>query len=140
VALLVGMLAIFTGILFLYGEPEPAKTASGLLGMLLVGLTYAAVGLFASSVTRNQLIAFLLTLVVLLLLWLLSVFADLGAAGGAIAATSGVSDVLRWLSSAGHFEQLLSGLVDTRALAYFGFMIGVFLLLTKTAVESVRWR
>jgi ABC-2 type transport system permease protein len=125
---------------FLYGEPEPAKTGAGLLGMLLVGLAYAAVGTFASSVTRNQLIAFFLALVLLLILWLLGVFADLGAAGGAVGASSGVSEVLRWLSSADHFEQLLKGLVDTRSLAYFAFMIAAFLLLTKAAVESVRWR
>jgi ABC-2 type transport system permease protein len=140
VALLVLMLGLFTGILFLYGEPEPLKTLAGLLGMLLVGLTYAAIGTFASSVTRNQLIAFFLTLVLLLILWLLSVFADLGAAGGALGATSNVSAVLRYLSSADHFDQLVRGLVDTRALAYFAFMIGVFLLLTKASVESVRWR
>jgi hypothetical protein len=34
----------------------------------------------------------------------------------------------------------MRGLVDTRSLGYFGFMIGSFLLLTKAAVESVRWR
>ena len=108
--------------------------------MLLVGLTYAAVGAFASSLTRNQLIAFFLALVLLLILWLLSVFADLGAAGGAMGACSGVSEVLRWLSSSEHFDQLDRGLIDTRALPHSGFMIGVFLLLTKASVESVRWR
>jgi ABC-2 type transport system permease protein len=140
VTLLVAMLGLWTGILFLYGEPELLKTLSGLLGMWLIGLAYAAVGCFASSLTRNQLIAFFLALVLLLILWLLSVVADLGAVGGAAAAGSGVSDLLRWLSSADHFEDLMRGLVDTRALAYFGFVIGSFLLLTKAAVESVRWR
>jgi ABC-2 type transport system permease protein len=140
VTLLVVMLGLWTAILFLYGEPELLKTLSGLLGMWLIGLAYAAVGCFASSLTRNQLIAFFLALVLLLILWLLSVVADIGAAGGAAAAGSGVSDLLRWLSSADHFEDLMGGLVDTRALAYFGFVIGTFLLLTKAAVESVRWR
>ena len=140
VTLLVVMLGAWTGILFLYGDPEPAKTLSGLLGLWLIGLTYAAVGCFASSLTRNQLIAFFLALVLLLILWLLAVVADLGAAGGAAAAGSGFSDLLRWLSSADHFEDLMKGLVDTRSLAYFGFMIGTFLLLTKASVESVRWR
>jgi ABC-2 type transport system permease protein len=140
VTLLVVMLGLWTGILFLYGEPEPLKTLAGLLGLWLIGLAYAAVGCFASSLTRNQLIAFFLALVLLLILWLLSVVADLGGAGGAAAAGGQVSDLLRWLSSADHFEDLMKGLVDTRALAYFGFVIGTFLLLTKTAVESVRWR
>jgi len=140
VTLLVGVLGLFTGIVFLYGEPEVAKTLSGLLGLLLVSLTYAAVGTFASSVTRNQLIAFFLALVLLLILWLLSVVADLGAAGGAVGTNSVASQILRYLSSADRFEQMVRGLVDTRDLAYFGFMIGTFLLLAKASVESVRWR
>jgi ABC-2 type transport system permease protein len=140
VTLLVVMMALWTGIVFLYGDPEPLKTSAGLLGLWLIGLSYAAVGCFASSVTRNQLIAFFLALVLLLILWLLAVVADLGGAGGAAAAGSQVSDLLRWLSSADHFEDLMRGLVDTRTLAYFAFMICTFLLLTMAAVESVRWR
>lgn len=140
VLLLVGIVGLYTGIVFLYGEPELAKTLCGLLGLLMVGLTYAAVGAFASSVTRNQLIAFFLALVLLLVLWLLSVVADLGAAGGAMGAESSLSGLLRWLSSADRFDQMVRGLVDTRDLVYFGFMIGTFLILTKASVESVRWR
>jgi ABC-2 type transport system permease protein len=140
VTLLVAMLALWTGIVFLYGEPEPLKTGAGLLGLWLIGLVYAAVGCFASSVTRNQLIAFFLALVLLLILWLVGVVADLGGAGGAAAAGGWFADVLRWISSAEHFEDLQKGLVDTRDMVYFAFMIGVFLLLTKATVESVRWR
>jgi ABC-2 type transport system permease protein len=140
VTLLVAVLGLFTGIVFLYGEPEVHKTLSGLLGLLLVSLAYAAVGAFASSVTRNQLIAFFLALVLLLILWLLSVVADLGAAGGAVGTNSAVSQILRYLSSADRFEQMVRGLVDTRDLAYFAFMIGTFLLLAKASIESVRWR
>lgn len=139
VTLLVVILAAFTGIVFQYGDPELEKAAAGLLGMWLLGLLYAAIGCFTSSVTSNQLIAFMLCLVLLLILWLLSVVADLGAVGTA-GASSGFSDLMRWLSTSDHFEDLLTGLVDTRALAYFAFMIGTFLILTKAAVESVRWR
>jgi ABC-2 type transport system permease protein len=140
VSLLIGIVAIFTGVLFLYGDPEPWKTGAGLLGLLLVGLSYAAIGAFASSVTKNQLIAFFLALVLLFILWLLSIVADLGAAGGAMGSESAASGLMRWLSSADRFEQLVKGLVDTRDLAYFGFLIAVFLVLAKTSVESVRWR
>jgi ABC-2 type transport system permease protein len=140
VSLLIGIVGIYTGVLFLYGDPELWKSLSGLLGLLLVGLAYAAIGAFASSVTRNQLIAFFLALVLLFILWLLSIVADLGAAGGAMGSESGVSNLMRWLSSADRFEQLVKGLVDTRDLAYFAFLIAAFLVLAKTSVESVRWR
>lgn len=113
---------------------------AGLLGMWLLGLTYAAVGTFASSVTRNQLVAFFLSLSLLLVLWLLSVVADLGVAEGAGGTVSWVSGLLTWLSTSDHFDKLARGLIDTRDLAYFAIMIVGFLLLTKTSVESARWR
>jgi ABC-2 type transport system permease protein len=140
VTLLVVIVALFCGVLFIYGDPEPQKTAAGLLGLYLVALSYAAIGAFASSVTRNQLIAFFLALVLLFILWLLSIVADLGAAGGALGSESLVSDAMRYLASADRFEALVKGLVDTRDLAYFAFLIGTSLVLTKATVESVRWR
>jgi ABC-2 type transport system permease protein len=139
VAILVGILGLFPGILFLYGDPEVGRTAAGLLGLLLLGLSYGAIGLFASSLTRSQLIAFFIAFVVLLLLWMLSFLADLGAAGGA-AGAGGVTELFRYLSTADHFEQPVQGLLDTRDVAYFGVLIASSLLLAKAAVESVRWR
>ncbi len=139
VAILVLLLALFPAILFTYGDPEIGKTAAGLLGLLLVGLVYAAIGAFASSVTQNQVIAFVLSFVLLLMLWMLGFLADLGAAGGA-ATGDWIGDVLRWLSTADHFESIVMGLVDTKDLAYFGVLATAFLVLAKTAIESVRWR
>lgn len=139
-ALLIAVVGFFTGILFLYGDPEVARSLSGLLSLLLISWSYVAVGAFASSLTQNQLIAFFLTLVLLLILWMLAIVADLGAAGGAIGAQSLVSDGMRYLSAADRFDQMVRGLIDTRDLAYFVFMIGIFLVLTKTSVESARWR
>jgi ABC-2 type transport system permease protein len=136
VALLVALVGTFPALLFAYGDPEPGKTLSGLLGLLLVGWVYTAIGCFASSLTRSQVIAFLISFVLLLSLLLLPAIAQLGVVGDAAA----VGSSLRWISSAGHFQQLLSGLVDTSDLAYFAVVIGSFLLLTKAAVESVRWR
>jgi len=101
-----------------------------------VGWTYVAIGTFASSLTRSQVIAFLMTFVLLLCMLLLPAIVQLG-----IAAASGpVAEVLRWISTGSHFESLLKGVVDTGDLAYFVVMIGAFLILTKAAVESARWR
>ena len=139
IAILVAMLAIFPAILFTYGDPEIGKTAAGLLGLLLVGLVYVAIGAFASSMTQNQLIAFALSFVLLLVLWMIGFLADLGAAGGAVT-NDAFGNVLRWLSTAEHFEGMVMGLVDTKDLAYFAVMTIAFLVLAKTAIESVRWR
>lgn len=140
VLLLVVLVALYPALLFWKGDPELGKTAAGLLGLLLIGLVYAAIGAFASSVTRNQFIAFALAFVLLLLLWMLSFLADLGGAGGAIGSSTWVVDMLRYLSTAGHFEALVGGLVDTKDVVYFGVMAGIFVVLAKASVESVRWR
>jgi len=136
VALLVLIVGLFPGILFFYGDPELGKTASGLLGVLLVGWTYTAIGCFASSLTRSQVLAFLISFVILLCILLVPAIADLGIAGG----VPGVAEVLRWFSTGSHFEELAKGLVDTADLAYFAVTIGGFLFVTKAVVESVRWR
>ena len=136
VSLLVAIVGLFPGILFLYGDPELGKTFSGLLGVMLVGWAYVSIGCFASSITRSQVLAFLITFVILLCILLVPAVADLGVAGGA----PGVADALRWLSTGSHFDSLLKGLVDTADLAYFAVIIGSFLLMTRVVVESVRWR
>jgi ABC-2 type transport system permease protein len=137
-ALFVAILALIVGayplLLFFYGDPEVGKTLTGLAAVLLVGWTYVAIGAFASSLTRSQVVAFLVTFVLLLFLLLLPSVSDLGIAKGA------AGGVLRWVSTGSHFEDMLKGLVSTADLAYFAVMIGSFLLLTKAAVESVRWR
>jgi ABC-2 type transport system permease protein len=144
VTLLIAVLGGYVGLLFYYGNPGPerAQTAAAIGGFWAVGLSYAAVGAFFSSLTRSQVIAFILTFVVLLILFLVGDIAgqaSAAAAGSNVFVEHGMAAV-KWLSSAQHFEELLSGLVNTRALAYFAFVIGAFLVVTKTAIESVRWR
>ena len=136
VAILVGIVGLFPGLLFFYGDPELGRTLTGLLGLLLVGWVYVAIGAFASSVTRSQIIAFLISLVMLLVVLLLPAVADLGVATGA----PWIGEFFRYLSANAHFEQLRHGLVETGDLAYFAVMIVTFALLTKASVESSRWR
>jgi hypothetical protein len=57
-----------------------------------------------------------------------------------VAGTSAARELVRYLSTDVHLEELVKGLVDSSDLAYFAVMIGSFLVLTKAAVESVRWR
>jgi len=125
-----------TSVLFIYGDPEVGKTASGLLGLLLTGWTYVAIGGVASAITRSQTVAFLIALVTSVALLLVPGIAELGIAGTA----PGVADTIRYLSVQLHFDPLLNGLVDTADLGYFAAMIGSFLVITKAVVESVRWR
>ena len=139
--LMMAVVAFFPAVLFLYGDPEFGKTAAGVVGLFLVTLTYVAVGGFASSLTRNSLIAFVLSFVLLLVLGMMLPFiVEIGVARDGLGRDNTLAEVMRWVSTGSHYEQMLQGLVETKDLAYFAIVICGFLLLTKTAVESVRWR
>jgi ABC-2 type transport system permease protein len=139
VLIMTAIVGFFPGILFIYGDPEAGKTGAALMGLFLVSLAYVSVGAFASSVTRNQLIAFFLALGILLVLLMLPFLAELGTARGGMG-SSGLADSMRWLSTGEHYENMVRGLVDTGDLAYFAIVTCGFLLLAKASVESVRWR
>ena len=133
--------AFFPGLLFIYGDPEVPKTLVGIGALFLVSVAYVAVGGFASSVTRNQLVAFLLTLALLIVVGLmLPPLVSFAMASDAAGSESGLVAVLRYMGTMEHFDRLLTGLVETRDLTYFGVVVAIFLVLTKTSVESVRWR
>jgi ABC-2 type transport system permease protein len=138
--LMVLVVACFAGLLFVYGDPEVGKTAAGLLGLLLVSLAYMAVGVLASSLTSNFLVAFFVSFGSLLTLLLLPFIAQLASAGQTLGASQYLADILSWLGTGGHFEQLAKGWIDTSDLFYFVAFIAACLILAKTAVESVRWR
>jgi len=141
VSVMVAIVAFFPAILFTYGEPELGKTLSGLLTLLLVSVTYVAVGVFASSVTRNQLIAFIFTFVMLLIIGMMLPFiVEIALAGGGLGADSAIAGSVRWISTGSHVERMLKGLIDTTDLVYFFVTSSVFLVLSKTVIESSRWR
>lgn len=140
-ALMTLVAGFFPAMLFVYGDPDVGKTLAGLLALFLVNLSYVAIGAFASSLTRNQLVAFLVTLALLFLVGLMIPQLVLfGLASDAMSGQSVLVEVMRWIGTGDHFERMITGLIETRDLVYFGVVISLFLLLTKTAVESVRWR
>ena len=74
-ALYAAMLAvtlIHIGVLFVYGNPEWKPIATGYLGLLLMGGCFLSLGLFISSLTKNQIVAGMVTFAVFLLLWVIN--------------------------------------------------------------------
>jgi len=139
--LMVAIVGFFPGILFFFGEPDVGKTLASLLGLFCVSVAYVAVGAFASSITRNQLIAFIGTMVLLLVIGMMLPFlVDLTVSSVPGEVASPIAAAVGWVATAPHFEEMLRGVIDTADLAYFVIITLVFLLLAKTAVESARWR
>jgi ABC-2 type transport system permease protein len=141
VTLMTAIAGFFPALLFLYGDPELGKTLAGMLCLWLVSVTYVAVGVFASSVTRNQLVAFIFTFVLLLILGMMLPFiVDISMSGSGVPGESAVAEVIRWMATGSHVERMLQGLIDTGDLAYYAVASAIFLLLSKTVIESARWR
>jgi len=130
--IMLGTTLVYPAVLMLYGDPEIGLMVSGYLGLTLLAISFATVGLLTSSLTENQIIAAVSCLVTLLLLYVISWPAE--SAGGVL------GEVLKYLSLTEHFAQMVKGVIDTRDLVYFASVIVLALFLTQRSVESIRWR
>lgn len=129
------MLAVTTihmGILFIYGEPEWKPIATGYLGLLLMGGCFLSLGLFISSLTKNQIVAAMATFAVFLMLWVINWI------GTFVGPTT--QAVLSYLSLTDHFDDFSRGIIDTKHLIYYVSFIAFGLFLTAKSVDSERWR
>ncbi len=120
------------GILFIYGNPEWKPLVAGYLGLLLMGGCFVGIGLFISSLTKNQVVAGIATFIVLLLLWVINWMAD--SAGPTI------GPLLSYLSITEHFDDFAKGILDTKHIIYYLSVITFGLFLTAKSVDSERWR
>ena len=128
--LLVTML--YMAILFVYSTPEWKPILSGYLGLLLMGGCFLSVGLFISSVTKNQIVAGFLTFAVFLMLWVINWMAEQSGPT--------MSAVLKYLSITDHFDDFARGIVDTKHVIYYLTFITFGLFLTAKSVDMERWR
>jgi ABC-2 type transport system permease protein len=120
------------GFLFLLGEPELGPIFTGYLGILLMAGCYVSVGVFASSLTDNQIVAAVLTFGFSLFMWVIG--------WGAQAAGSTTGQVLQFLSIVEHMEHFLKGIIDTSDLVYYLSFILFGLFLCHRVLDSNRWR
>ena len=123
---------IHMAILFIYGNPEWKPIATAYLGLFLFGGCFISVGMFISSLTKNQIIAGMATFGVFLLLWVIN---WIGSFTGPT-----VSGVLDYLSVVNHADDFWKGVIDTTHLIYYVSFISFGLFLTAKSVDSERWR
>ena len=119
-------------IFYWLGSPDPGVLTTSYLTMFLLSACFVAVGMLASSFTVNQVVAFVMSFGLLLVLWVLSWTESLstGAFGTAIS----------YVSMLSHIDQLTKGLLHLEDAVYFLSFIGFFLFATQQRVESYRWR
>lgn len=114
-----------------FGTLEWGPIGSAYLGLVLLIAAFVACGLFASSVTENQIVAAVLTFGLLLGFWLLGWAGQVGGSTGA---------VLEQLSVISHLDGFLRGVVETRDVVYYLSVCAFGLFLTHRVLESSRWR
>ncbi len=123
---------IYQGMLFKFAEPELGPVVTGYLGVVLFAASGIAIGLFASSVTENQIIAAVVCFVVLLFMFIIN-FVN-------VPEGTFIYDIVKYISISDHIRNLLKGLIDSRDLVYFASFASLFLFLTKRSIESTGWR
>jgi ABC-2 type transport system permease protein len=142
-ALLLVVIAIVPTLIYFYtvyalASPTGNVDVGGILGsyfgLLFLGGVFVAIGIFSSSITSNQIVAFILG--VFLCFFLYMAFSYLSQFGIFI----GKADYLvESLGLSAHYDAMGKGVVDSRDVVYFLSIISVFILFTRTALSSRRW-
>ncbi|MDP2308370.1 MAG: ABC transporter permease subunit [Pseudomonadota bacterium] len=130
---LVSTTFLYGAILMLLGEPDPGIMFANYVGFILLFGTFMATGLFASSLTENQVVALIVAFGLNLLLWIV------GWTGG-LMDEGALKSTVEYLSMLSHFEQLSKGVLRLQDIVYFLTFIGFFLFASTQRVEALRWR
>ena len=105
---------------------------TGYLGLALAGALYSSIGTFASSITDNQVIAFIIGIFIVLIFFLMDkmlMFIPMYLTG-----------IIQYISVDYHLSNISRGVIDSRNLVYFASVIGFFLFMTVRILEIRKWR
>jgi gliding motility-associated transport system permease protein len=117
--------------LYLFGTPETMTIAAGYLGFLLLGMASLAIGQLASALTRNQIVAALLTGAVLLAFWFVGHLQSFQT-------SPTLRDLTAYLSFGLHFVDFIQGLVRTEAIAFYLVVAAIALTLNTGYLQWQR--
>ena len=106
----------------------------GYVGALFLGGSYLALGLFISSLTKNQIIAFVLGLVACFIGFII------GADFVLVGAPKFMVPTMKFLGLGSHFYNIAKGVIDSKDIIYYGSFIFVFLWLNARVIESRGWK
>ncbi|MBP9990633.1 MAG: gliding motility-associated ABC transporter permease subunit GldF [Bacteroidales bacterium] len=116
------------------GNIDTGSVVGSYIGLLFLGGAFVAIGLFASSLTNSQIVAFIVAA-------LLCAFAYLGFETLHYMDFLGDVDLLvKSLGVRHHYESISRGVIDTRDVVYFLSVIALFLLLTRMVLQTRKWK
>lgn len=116
------------------GNIDSGAVMGSYLGLILLAGAFVAIGIFASSLTDNQIVAFVLaTGLCFFFHWGFYFFSRLPVFVGT------ADDIVQMLGIDYHFNSISRGIIDSRDVIYFLSVIGVFIALTQVALERRKW-
>ncbi len=130
--MLIGTL-VYLVILASYGNPDIGASLASYLGLLLLGSAFLGFGMFTSSLTKNQIVAWIIgTVPLMLLVWFSAFIAS---------RTEGLlRDAIQRINVERHLDQFNRGLVTSESVVFFVASAALFVFLSIKVVESKRWR
>ena len=126
--------SVYPFYLVLFGNPDGGVIATSLLGMFLLMCSQLAFGLWVSSMTNNQFMAFLFTMFGLFLLLVLNWLAPTLSGGGSL------ETIIKYIASTDHLDSFLKGMISVSHVSYFICFTALFIFLTNVSLDSERWR
>lgn len=115
------------------GNIDSGAVWGSYLGLFFLGACYVSIGIFASSITDNQIVAFMMA--AFLSFMCFSVIGELGN----IASFGSLAYQLEWLGIDYHYDSISKGVVDTRDIVYFLSFIAIFLGFTHMVLARRKW-
>ena len=134
---LVGVALTFTLVhlvtLFIVGNNfDFGALISGYIGLFILGAAYTSIGIFASTITDNQITAFIIGFLIIFIFFMLDKVL--------IFMPTFLNSTLQYLSVDYHLSNISKGVIDSRNIVYFGSMICFFLLVSVRNLEIRKWR
>ncbi len=116
------------------GNIDSGATWGSYIGLLLLGSSFVAMGIFASSLSRNQIISFVVAIFLCFIFyWLFDMVSRVPIFVGKI------DDVIQMFGVEYHYRSLSRGVIDSRDVVYFLSVITFFIMATKVSLESRKW-
>jgi ABC-2 type transport system permease protein len=115
------------------GNMDMGGTWGSYLGLLFLGGIYASIGIFASSLTGNQIVAFILAVFLSFLMYLGFEYLS------GIAGSGGTAFLVSRLGISYHYNSVSRGVIDSRDMLYFAGVILLFIVGTRTVLQSSKW-
>lgn len=122
---------------YLLGSPvgniDTGGTWGSYIGLFFLAASYTSIGLFASSLTENQIVSFIIAVAI-------SFFFFIGFESiASLNFVKSIDTIINYFSINEHYRSMSRGVIDTRDIVYFLSLIFLFILFTKTKLESRKW-